>query len=274
MASRARRANGRGIETIWQVIGGIFRRMSESDMQFLAGSLAFGTVISLVPLLAVSLSVFVMFGGLEDLLKKVEPFLLQNLVEGSGVQVSHYIRSSIERIQAGKLGESGVAGLLLISTKLFYDIETAVQRIWLIESRRSMVARWLTYWVVIFGGPFLLAIILGTLSSKNVDVVKYVPKEILTFGFASVSLFFIYKLLPAQKVSVRAAFWSAVLTSIAIVIAQDTYVIITAHILRVNKIYGSLASIPIFLIWILTLWWIFLIGVALTAMLHRKFHKN
>ncbi len=245
--------------------------MADSDMQFLAGSLAFGTVISLVPLLAVSLSVFLIFGGLEDLLRKVEPFLLQNLVDGSGVQVTLYIRSSIERIQGGTLGVSGIAGLLVISTKLFYDIETAVQRIWLIDSRRSIIKRWLAYWVVIFGGPVLLAVALGTMSSKNVNVMRYLPKELLAFGVATISLFLVYKILPATRVAVRAAFWSAVLTSIAIVIAQDTYVFITAHILRVNKIYGSLASIPLFLIWILTLWWIFLIGVALTAVLHKKY---
>ncbi|RYZ66215.1 MAG: YihY/virulence factor BrkB family protein, partial [Proteobacteria bacterium] len=58
--------------------------MKASDLSILAGSLAFSTVISLVPLLAVSLSVFTAFGGLDTLLHKIEPFILQNLVDASG----------------------------------------------------------------------------------------------------------------------------------------------------------------------------------------------
>jgi membrane protein len=247
-----------------------YRHAVSADVQILAGSLSFTTVLSLVPLLAVSLSVFSALGGLESLMGKLEPFLLQNLVEDSGMEIRNVIHHSIDRVHSGALGIGGVVGLLFTSTKLFHDIETAVQRVWRLEIKRHLAARIAFYWVIMFAAPLLLAALLGLVGSKDLGLLKVFPKGIfaLVFGFAGFLV--IYKWVPARKVSWFASVGAAVFATLGIGIAQSFYRTLTTKILNYNKIYGSLASVPISLLWILVVWWICLLGVALSVVLEER----
>lgn len=248
-----------------------WRQVVDADVGLLASSLAFATAVSLVPLLAVSLSVFTAYGGLESLMAKLEPFILQNLVEASGAQLSKSIRNSIGRVHSGALGISGVIGLLFISTKLFHDMERAVQRVWKIKSERSIFTKLTAYWLVMFLAPIAVAGFLGLVGSKDMAwLFRAINKGSLTFVLAFLTLVFVYKYVPACKVNWRPAMSSAFLTAISLGIAQTSYAAITKSVLRQNKIYGSLASVPIFLIWLLVLWWIFLSGAALCAVLQER----
>lgn len=251
------------------VIWRVWRQMRDSDTPILAGSLAFSTVISLVPLLAVSLSVFTAYGGLESLLNKIEPFILQNLVEASGAEISRGIRRAIQRVHSGALGFGGVVGLFLASTKLFYDIERAVHRVWHIRSDRSLWKRLLIYWIVMFAAPLVLAVILGLLGSKDLGFVAWIPKRTIALSLALVSFVCIYKYIPSRPVRWRASIISALFATACLGVVQEAYAVVVKKILYFNKIYGSLASVPIFLLWLLVLWWICLAGVALCAVIER-----
>lgn len=244
-------------------------QMKASDLSILAGSLAFSTVISLVPLLAVSLSVFTAFGGLDTLLHKIEPFILQNLVDASGAEISRGIRRSIARVHSGALGIGGAIGLLIASSKLFYDMERAVQKVWGIDNNRRFYRQLFTYWTLMFIGPLVLAGLLGLVGSKGVSRLANLPRGLIVGAIEFISIFAFYKIVPSTYVRIRAAFISAVVATAAIIIAQATYSTIMRTFLNVNKVYGSLASVPLFLIWLLVLWQICLTGVALCAVLNR-----
>jgi membrane protein len=226
-------------------------------------------VISFIPLLAVSLSVFSAYGGFESLVSKIEPFIIHNLVEASGVEASRYIRRVVRRIHSGALGLSGVIGLLFTSTKLFHDMETAVQRVWQVRSHRLFLKRIVVYWLVMFIGPLILAAALGAIGSRDLGLLKIVPKDAIAAVFTFIALLSIYKLVPAVKVSWRSSLISAITTTGAILLAQAFYAVIIKRVFMLGKMYGSFASVPIFLIWILVLWWICLAGVALTATLEK-----
>jgi membrane protein len=95
-----------------------YEQIHKSDVSTLAGSLAFSTAVSLIPLLVVSLSVFTAFGGLESLLHKIQPFILSNLVDASGAELSKSIRGAIEHVHSKTLGVGGVVGFIIASTKI------------------------------------------------------------------------------------------------------------------------------------------------------------
>ncbi len=247
--------------------------MRDSDAPILAGSLAFTTVISLVPLLAVSMSVFLAFGGLDSLLQKLEPFLLSNLVEASGAEFSRALRRSIHRVHSGALGFWGVFGLLIASTKLFHDMERAVQRVWQITTKRSLLRRIIVYWLVMFLAPLAVAGALGILGSKDLDLIAHLPKRTIALSFVLITFTAIYKYVPARLVHWRSAFISAVIATAAIGVVQEFYVKFMKNIIRINKVYGSLASVPLFLLWLLILWWICLAGVANSAVLEERRRK-
>ena len=258
------------LRTSAQVFARVWRQMRDSDVQMLAGSLAFSTVISLVPLLAVSLSVFSAYGGLESLMKKIEPFILQNLVEASGAELSKGIRRSIQRVHSGTLGFTAALFLFLASTKLFHDMETAVHRVWQVKSDRWFVQKLVIYWSVMFSGPFVLAVALGVMGSKDYGLIKFFTKGRVITVLEFVAMLSMYKFLPSCRVRWSSAFYAAILATTGFRLTQLFYSQITKNILAYNKIYGSLASIPIFLLWILVLWWICLAGVAVSAALDKR----
>lgn len=252
------------------VIKDLVSLLRDGDVRLLASALSFATLISLVPMLAVSLSVFRSFGGFESVIRKVEPFLLHNLVPTSGSDITFAIRQSIERIHSGALGFWGVIGLLIASTKMFLDIEWAVQKIWRLDPRKQYIGRLIVYWGVMFAVPVLLAIVLGVVSSRDLGFYKHVPKWTISFGFLFLGLFSTYKFMPAVKVVKKWAALSALLASATIVGLQISYVQITRSLISYNEVYGSLASVPFFLLWLLVVWWIFLVGAGLCASLQNR----
>jgi membrane protein len=236
----------------------------------LAGSLAFSTAVSLIPLLAVSLSVFTAFGGLDSLLHKIEPFILHNLADASGAELSRTLRQAIERVHSRALGFGGAIGLLIASTKVFYDMERAVHRVWGLKSDRKIWRQFLIYWLLMFLGPLMLAVVLGVLGSKDLGLIGPLPRAMVLVGFEFIALLSIYKFVPSTYVSWTSSFASASVATLAVALAQAFYSTIMKTFFNTNKIYGSLASVPLFLVWILILWWICLTGVAYCAVLERR----
>ncbi len=244
----------------------MLRALQEDEIHILAASLSFTTIISLVPLLAVSLSVFHAFGGFEQIFRQIEPFLLRNIVEGSGAsEVSKALQASITRIHSGALGLTGLLGLLLVSTKLFHDMDSAIQRIWRVKKKRSVMKRLVVYWLIMFLGPVALAVTLGVLGSKDIGLLQLLPRHFLAFSMELLAFILIYKIVPATQVRWTYAISGAIFATFGIWVAQEIYGEITHKILKYNTIYGSLAAIPIFFIWIEVLWLICLAGVSLTA---------
>lgn len=247
-----------------------YSRVHQADLPIVAGSLSYMTVLTLVPLLAVSLSVFHLLGGLEDLLKQLEPFLFKNLIESSGAEVNRYLERAIRRVHSGAIGVGGIIGVFLASTKLFHDMEAAIQRVWIATKRRALWKRVLVYWVVMFIGPLLVAALLGALGKKGLDVVKVIRLESIAATLAFVGLLFIYKWVPARRVEFRPAIAAAALATAALALAQEFYSNLMRSIFRFSKLYGSLTGLPLFLIWVLVIWWIVLLGAALTAVLQER----
>ena len=121
-----------------------------------------------------------------------------------------------------------------------------------------------------FFGPVLLAISLGVLGSKDLGLIQILPHQTMAFFCTFVGFMMINRLLPARIVSWRSVIAASVLAAVGVVLAQSLYARVTGQILTYSKIYGSIASLPIFFLWILVLWWICLAGVALCAVLERK----
>lgn len=247
--------------------------LKDADIRLLASALAFTTLISLVPLLAVSLSVFHSFGGFEFLLKKVEPFFLQNLIPASGADITSAIRGAIQRVHSGALGFWGVVGLMLASTKMCFDIERSVQKVWELPSRKKFAGRLFVYWMVMFSVPVVIGVILGLVGAKDLAFYKHIPKWTISFVLLFTGLFATYTYMPAVKVVRMWAAVSAALTASSILFLQISYVGITRELISYNKVYGSLVSIPFFLIWLFLVWWMFLIGAGLCASLQSRSNR-
>jgi len=245
-----------------------------------AMSLVYTTILSMVPLLAVSFSVLKGFGVRGQL----EPALV-NLLAPLGpqsVELSARIVGFVENMQIGVLGALGLGLLIYTSISLILKIETSFNHIWHLQSSRSLTQRFSNYLSVIMVGPVLVFSAIGiTASLGNNQMVGalhalpymtdllYLSGRLLPFLLVIAAFTFIYMLVPNIRVRFRSALYGAV---IAGVLWQTSGILFTSFVggsSQYTAIYSSFAVILVFMIWLYLSWVILLIGASISF-----YHQN
>ena len=243
------------------------KKAREAEIPGAASSLDYTTILSVIPLIAVSFSIFKAYGGLDKLYGTIEPFIFENLAEGSDERTLEMIHKFVGNIHAGTLGVTGMIGLIFTSMSMLANVEKSVNKIWKIPMNRSWLQRITGYGFFITIGPVALAVAIGVATSLDVPLSKALPSGI-PFFFILVGFFYgMYRYIPHRRVYWRAALVSAVGTSFAWVIAKAFYGIYVRKVVSYDRIYGSLGAIPIFLVWIYVAWLVILTGAAFSASL-------
>lgn len=258
----------------------VVRDIAQGELTLRAMSLVYTTLLSFVPLLAVSFSVLKGFGVhnfLEDFLSS---FL--SPLGPKGVELTANILGFIENMKVGVLGAVGVAFLLYTVVSLIQKIEASCNFIWRIKTARSLGQRFSDYLSVVFVGPVLIFLAMGTTASisSNTIVVKLAAIEpfgslillwgkILPYLFVTVAFTFIYSFLPNTKVRLTSAFiggivagtlWQSVGLFFASFVESST---------NFSAIYSSFAILIVFLIWLYIGWFILLLGCSVAY-----YHQN
>jgi membrane protein len=234
-----------------------------------ASSLAYTTILSFIPLLAVSFAIFQVFGGLHKVYDLIEPFILSNLAEGVSDQVTGTLQQFIDNVHTKTVGVGGLIGLIFTSMSMLSSIERVINRIWNVPIRRSLFQRLAGYWFFITLGPLALAVALGVAGSYNFEVSKMFPGGTGIFLVTAAVFTWIYKFVPDTKVSILYSTVAGLTTATCFSLARVGYHLYTSRVLSYSKIYGSLSAVPILLLWIYIVWLIILGGAALGAALQR-----
>jgi membrane protein len=132
----------------------LVRDISEGELTLRAMSLVYTTLLSLVPLLAVSFSVLKAFG----VHNQIEPMLMQFLAPfgPKGREIAFKIVEFVENMKVGILGAVGLALLLYTVVGLIQKIENAFNFTWHVKQSRSLPQRFSGYLSVIIIGPVLV----------------------------------------------------------------------------------------------------------------------
>lgn len=235
-----------------------------------ASSLAYTTILSIIPVLAVSFAVFHAFGGMEKLLGTFEPFILSNLAHGTGEEVSQALHRFIGNARATAIGVGGLIGLIVTTMTMFASVENAINELWGANQKRGLFQRIAFYWLFVTLGPMALAIAVGLATSSDMPLTQFLPSGsgilILSVGL----LFCIYQFVPNCRVDWRCSLISAAITAALWDLARLGYTVYTKKAVSYNKIYGSLGAIPVLLVWIYIMWLIVLSGAVLTVALQRR----
>jgi len=245
-----------------------------------AMSLVYTTLLSMVPLLAVSISVLKGFGVHGQL----EPALV-NLLAPLGEQsaeISARIIGFVENMKIGVLGALGLAMLLYTAVSLIQKVESAFNHTWRLQSSRSLMQRFSDYLSVIMVGPVLVFSAVGiTASLGNHQMVAmlqslpfmgdllYLFSKLLPFLLVIAAFTFIYMLVPNTRVRIRSALYGAV---IAGVLWQTSGILFTSFIGGSGKytaIYSGFAVLLVFMIWLYLSWVILLVGASISF-----YHQN
>lgn len=247
-----------------------WNQMKEAQLFMVASSLAYTTILSIIPLLALSFAIFEAFGGMQKLLDTIQPFILSNLAQSTSNEVIGLIQSFIKNAHASAVGLGGFFGLIFTSMSMLSSIENAINRVWQTRVTRTLFQRFSTYWLFITLGPVAFAFALGIATSSEYPIAKLLPTGTGTFVLTATGFSGLYKLVPNCRVRWSFAILSGTVTSLFWNLARIGYTLYTKKVLTYHKIYGSLGAVPILLLWIYIAWIVVLAGAALTAALQKN----
>jgi len=236
-----------------------------------AMSLVYTTLLSIVPVLAVSFSVLKAFGVHNQL----EPTLLTFLAPlgEKGAEITNQVITFVDNIRVGVLGALGLGFLIYTVISLMQKVEEAFNFIWNTRSERTLSRRFSDYLSVLLVGPVLVFTALGmTGSAMNTEVMQWLAthepaKSILTvagrvvpFILIVAAFAFIYRLIPYTRVKLGAAFVGALLAGVLWEIAGLAFASFIAASTRYTAIYSSFAIGILAIIWVYLAWLILLVG--------------
>ena len=256
---RSARAAIQAVETALRVLEG-------ETVRLRAMALTYISLFALVPALVVAFSVVQAFTGMERISARVSEVLFENLAVGARATIEPYLQRFIQNAHVTSAGLVGGAFLVWSAVSLFSNVDRAVNDIWGIRRRRSLSSQAVTYWMGLTLGPLLLAgsVMVGHstrafLAGTGLRFLAVGAGAVLTCTFFSL----IYVILPNTKVRLGAAVAGGFTAGIAWEIAKWGYTFFIGRFVHYNAIYGSVAAVPIFLLWLFVSWAIVLFGARL-----------
>ena len=237
----------------------------------IASALAYTTLLSLVPLLTV---MFAFGAGLPVFAKlsdAVQAFIFNNFVPSFGSTVQEYLGGF--SANARKLTVTGLAVLVLIALMLMATIDDALNTIWRVNNRRNPLARFLLYWAMITLGPVLVgaglvatSYILSLPSVSGMEGSFQLGRRLLSvlpFVTTTAAFILLYEFVPNCHVRLRHAVIGGFSAAVMFELAKYGFGIYVKST-STEAIYGAIAIIPLFLVWIYTSWAIVLLGAHIT----------
>lgn len=252
----------------------LHRDLSQGHLSLQAMGLVYTTLISIVPLLAVSFSVLKGFGVHNQL----EPLLfnaLEPLGEG-GIEVAGRIVEFVDNMRVGVLGSVGLAILLYTVVSLLKKIEEAFNDTWRVRRTRSFTQRFSHYLSVLLAGPVLIFAAFGLTDSLGTTELATALTTFEPFGRLSAlagrltpllivwaAFTFVYWFVPNTRVSLRAALIGALVAAVLWQVAGWVFATFMVGATRLAAVYSGFAILILFLIWLYVGWLILLVGTRI-----------
>lgn len=245
----------------------IFKGLTNEHLAMRAMSLGYTTLLTFVPLLAVSFSILKAFGVHTRIVIFLYYFL--EPLGPKGVDLSMKIIEFVENVNISVLGFIGITILIYTVLSTIQKIESSLNYIWHIKDTRSFSQRFSNYMSVLLVGPVLIFSALGItasfMSSAFVEklmsvevfgVIFYFLGRVLPYVLICTAFTFIYFSLPHTKVRFSSALDGGIAAAL---LWQTTGWIFTSFVVssaKYSAIYSGFATLVLFLIW---LYWSFLI---------------
>ncbi len=267
----------------WQVEGTRFLRIMAMVLRDLQGgmltlrsmSLVYTTLLSFVPLLAVSFSVLKGFG----VHNQIEPMLL-NIFESlgdQGVEVTHSIVGFVENMKIGVLGALGLGMLMFTVISLVQKIEAAFNFTWRLSGVRNLSQRFSNYLSVVMVGPVLVFSAIGITASLRshaivgkIEALPYMGDLIQFLGLLVpyvliiAAFSFVYILVPNTRVKPLSALYGAVVAGLLWRWTGLLFADFASGSTSYTAIYSGFAIMMLFMIWLYLGWLILLIGASIS----------
>jgi membrane protein len=253
----------------------IGRRFGEEGFDQISASLAFTTLLSVVPMVGLVLAFVSAFPAFEVVVSQIEQLLISYLLpSGSAELISGRILKFSRR--ASEVNTFGVVVLVFTAYLLLHTVERALNHVWRVPEPRPMWQRLFLYAVVLAAWPILIGGLLAVISAAVTTSLGWVSLDgwllapvFKVISFAALALFFtfIYYAVPNAPVRWREAAIAGGAAALGFVVLQIAFTLYLAYFPSYKTIYGAFATVPIFLLWVYLSWAVVLVGGLIAATL-------
>jgi membrane protein len=251
------------------------RRLDEERLPQVAGSLTFTTVLALVPMLTIALAIFTTFPLFNTFRASLEAYFIKSLMPTA---ISNTILGYLNQFaaKATRLSAFGAVGLIVTTVAMMLTIDRAFNQIWRVKTVRPFAQRVVIYWAILTLGPLLIGISISVTSyvfAAADGLVNALPLAgaviytLLSVLLTAGAFTLLYVAVPNRYVDWRDAVCGGLLAAVAFELAKRAFVVFVTKMPSYTMIYGAVAALPIFLIWMYLSWLIALMGAVLTAAL-------
>jgi len=257
------------------------RRFNADGCFAASGALSYTTLVSLVPLAVIALGSLSSFPILAPVRERLLGLAMENFVPSIGSQAAWWFQTfAASATQTTAIGTAGIVatGILLLVT-----VEDQLNLIWRVTAPRPWVQRLLAYWTLITLGPLLIGVSLSLSTYFDIAARQAGFGEQALAWFASswlhglaravpallefIALTLLYGLIPNCAVRWRDGALGAMIATLTIEILKVGFSAYIGATSFYNAVYGALAVIPIFLLWMYISWMAVLLGAVVAAAL-------
>ncbi len=236
-----------------------------------AAALTYTSLLSLVPLMTVTLAVFSAFPVADRVYLMIQNFVFENFVPTSSELLQQYL--SEFSAKASKLTGTGTALLILVALLMMANIDRALNAIWEVRAKRSFASKFLIYWAVLSLGPVLIGVsvvvtsylvslpILSEAASSGMGRQLLGLTPVLASALAFTMM---YAVVPNRRVRLGHALIGGIFAAVLFEVAKRGFGVYITQFPTYQAIYGALATIPIFLVWLYLSWIVVLLGAEVT----------
>lgn len=251
----------------------VVRRWTDDRCPQIAGSLTFTTILALVPTFAIGVAVLSTSSLFHDVMAKFKIFLLLNLApEIAGTIITEYIPRFAHN--ARRLTFVSAAGVLVLAVWLMLIIDRSLNAIWRVHRSRPYWLSALGYAALILAAPLLIFASVSvttyilTISSDvtpashatHIVMLRAVPTLMSTLAFT-----LMYLVIPHRRVPWRHALLGGFIAAVLFEAAKVGFAVYVHTSPTYDRLYGTFAVLPLFLVWLYYSWLVILLGAELTA---------
>jgi membrane protein len=253
---------------------GVVARLTGVGIARTAAALSFTAVLGLVPLFTVAFVYVARYPLFQQWLDALERFLVRHMLPASSQAVRTYITEFTAK--AANLQGIGIASVTVTAILLVATVEREINAIWGAREPRSLIRRLFVYVIGITVGPLLIgAAVYSTtwLLEASAAQVPFATHAVSVLAvpaavaITTLAFTLLYLLLPARRVPVRAACYGGLFAAVGFEIAKYGFGVYITTVPTYQTVYGALAALPLFLVWVYVSWVVVLVGAAVTATL-------
>lgn len=256
----------------------LWRQLVRDKLIVRASGLAYASLLAIVPLIAVVFALFTAFEAFSDLRQKLQQLLLDRFLPTGQEQIAHYLDTFVHNSR--DLGFVGFIMLIVTALLLLDNIDYNFNEMWHVPSRRSLISRLTAYTSILVFGTLLIgasvtvtarlaaAPLVG--AALEVNVLQEVGSWLLPVVASALAFLLLFMVVPATRVRLASAAIGAAVTALTWELSKSLFAVSIGQSVRYSTLYGSLATVPIFLIWLDVTWLLVLLGLDVTYT-HQNF---